>query len=461
MQIINEQRIQDVLTGAKDQVTAGRLDEILAKARELKGLADEEVAVLMQAQDSESVGRVFEAARFVKDSIYGRRLVLFAPLYISNLCRNECLYCAFRSANSEIKRRALTQPEISREVKILVEQGHKRVLLVAGEAYPQEGLQYVLDSIATIYATKSGHGEIRRVNVNVAPLTTDEFKQLKAAQIGTYQLFQETYHRETYKQVHVRGPKSDYDWRVSAMNRAMEAGIDDVGIGVLFGLADWRFEILAILQHASWLDKSFGVGPHTISVPRLEPATGSPMGASPPHPVDDRDFRRIVAILRLAVPYTGIIMSTRETATLRRETFALGVSQISAGSRTNPGGYDADSRADDESQFSLGDHRPLDEVIRDVASMGYIPSFCTGCYRLGRTGQDFMDMAKPGEIKKHCDPNAISTFAEYLEDYASEETRKAGTTAIDTFLASMDGIARQRATTMLEKTRGGQRDVYC
>ncbi|MCD6327464.1 [FeFe] hydrogenase H-cluster radical SAM maturase HydG [bacterium] len=459
--MIDERRIHNTLVAATTNSSDAVVNDVLAKSRHLRGLDESEVAILMQVRAPHLLANLFETARWVKDRIYGRRLVLFAPLYISNLCRNECLYCAFRAKNKEVKRRALTQPEIAREVKVLVEQGHKRVLLVAGESYPKEGLQYVLDAVKTVYSVKSGKGEIRRVNVNIAPLTVEEFRRLKDVEIGTYQLFQETYDRSVYQRVHLGGVKADYDWRITAMNRAMEAGIDDVGIGVLFGLADWRFEILAILQHASYLDEHFGVGPHTISVPRLEPATCSDMASHPPHPVSDEDFRKIVAILRLAVPYTGIIMSTRETARLRRETFALGVSQISAGSRTNPGGYSTDSRADDESQFSLGDHRPLDEVIRDISEMGYIPSFCTGCYRLGRTGQDFLDLAKPGEIRKHCDPNAISTFAEYLEDYASDETRRVGEKAIGEFLSTMDAAPRKRAEAMLREIREGQRDVFC
>ncbi|HER20181.1 MAG TPA: [FeFe] hydrogenase H-cluster radical SAM maturase HydG, partial [Chromatiales bacterium] len=337
----------------------------------------------------------------------------------------------------------------------------KRLLLVAGEAYPREGFDYVLRCIETIYATRVGHGEIRRVNVNVAPLTVEQFARLKAAGIGTYQVFQETYHRATYEAVHVAGPKRDFDWRIGAMDRAMEAGIDDVGIGVLFGLFDWRFEILALMQHIRHLEQRFGVGPHTISVPRLEPAAGSDLASQPPHPVDDVAFRKIVAILRLAVPYTGIIMSTRETPKMRQETFALGVSQISAGSRTNPGGYAEGKDVENEAQFSLGDHRPLDEVIADVASMGYIPSFCTACYRLGRTGQDFMDLAKPGLIKEHCDPNALSTFLEYLMDYASPRTKAAGLTLIEHVIEGMQPEPRRRSEKMLEAVRSGRRDVFC
>ncbi|MFW6369492.1 MAG: [FeFe] hydrogenase H-cluster radical SAM maturase HydG, partial [Myxococcota bacterium] len=295
---------------------------------------------------------------------------------------------------------------------------------------------------------------------NIAPLTVEEFKELHAAKIGTYQLFQETYHRETYSKVHLAGKKADFDWRISTMDRAMTAGIDDVGIGVLFGLFDWRFEVLALMQHIRHLEDRFGVGPHTISVPRLEPATGSDLASHPPHALSDIEFRKLVAILRLAVPYTGIIMSTRESAAMRRETFALGVSQISAGSRTNPGGYSGEEH-EDESQFSLGDHRSLDEVVADVAALGYLPSFCTGCYRLGRTGADFMDLAKPGLIKAHCQPNAVSTFLEYLLDYGSEHTRKIGEEAIAKTLREMEPSLRAKTEKIVGQVRQGKRDVYC
>ncbi len=454
---IDDQQIERTLE-ANRFCDAPRVRAVLAKARTLKGLEADEVAVLMNVTDPDLLAELFETARQVKDLIYGSRLVLFAPLYISNLCSNECLYCAFRARNEAVVRRALSQEEIRRETEILVRQGHKRVLLVAGESYPAEGFDYVAKAIESVYSVKVGRGEIRRINVNVAPLTVEQFRRLKAAGIGTYQLFQETYHRGAYARMHVAGRKKDYDWRVGVMDRAMAAGIDDVGIGVLFGLADWRYEILAMMQHIRHLETRFGVGPHTISVPRLEPATGSALASQPPHAVTDDDFRKIVAILRLAVPYTGIIMSTRENRRMRQETFALGVSQISAGSRTNPGGYASSEKAD-ESQFSLGDHRSLDEVIRDVAELGYMPSFCTACYRLGRTGQDFMDMARPGEIKNHCEPNAMSTFMEYLMDYASPETREAGVRRIEQNMQKMTDRQRAVAGRMLDQIRRGQRDV--
>jgi len=457
---INEEEIVRILE-QNQKPDSAKVSHILSKAKEMKGLDLEEVAALTNINDPMQLFELFETANHVKENIYGKRLVIFAPLYISNLCANECTYCAFRAKNKSLVRRALTQDEIKQETEILIRQGHKRLLLVAGESYPKQGFQYIIDSIASVYETKVDHGEIRRVNVNIAPMEVEEFKLLKNAKIGTFQLFQETYHHETYHNVHLDGKKSDYDYRVTALHRAMEAGIDDVGIGVLFGLFNYRFELLALMQHIRELERAFGVGPHTISVPRLEPATGSKIASHPPFAVADLDFRRIVAILRLAVPYTGIIMSTRETAQMRRETFALGVSQISAGSRTNPGGYTNSLHEDDGSQFCLGDHRPLDEVVRDVAEMGYIPSFCTGCYRLGRTGQDFMDMAKPGDIKNHCNPNAISTFMEYLMDYASYKTRLIGEDLIEDVIGSMHGIARDRALLLLEKVKKGSHDMYC
>jgi 2-iminoacetate synthase len=467
---IDGEKIQSILEtkGGRD---AHRVREVLAHASEGNGLSDQEMATLMTISDPELLHELFHMAAEVKHRIYGQRLVIFAPLYISNLCANDCAYCAFSSKNKDLKRRALGPEGIRQETLQVIRQGHKRVLLVAGEAYPKRGFDYVLDAIKTVYDTKEGAGEIRRINVNVAPLEVDQFRALNEAKIGTYQIFQETYHPQTYSRVHTRGPKSDYDYRITAMDRAMQAGIQDVGVGVLFGLFDWRWETLALIQHARHLEKTYGCGPHTISVPRLEPAAGSDIATHPPKPVSGLDFRKLVAILRLAVPYTGIIMSTRETAEMRRETFALGVSQISAGSRTNPGGYDEDQcdhtstegAAQEEAgaQFSLGDHRELDEVIRDLIDMKYIPSFCTGCYRLGRTGEDFMDLAKPGAIRSHCDPNAVSTFLEYLLDFASKETREAGEALIPELMAKMETGPRMTSELLIEKVRKGRRDIYC
>jgi len=434
--------------------------ELLAKAREMQGLSMHEVARLSFVDSPELLAELFSTAKQVKEEIYGSRLVLFAPLYVSNRCANECTYCAFRATNAALKRRTLTQEEIAEETRILIRQGHKRVLVVAGEALPPQGFQYILDSIATIYDTRVGPGEIRRINVNLAPQTVERFRQLKEANIGTFQLFQETYHRPTYASVHLKGTKRDYDWRATVFDRAMEAGIDDVGIGVLFGLYDWRFEVLAMMQHIHHLEQKFGVGPHTISFPRMEPAVGSDIAARPPHAVSDADFLKMIAIMRLAVPYTGMIMSTRETAEVRRETFKVGISQISAGSRTDPGGYKDGEGDPNGSQFQLGDHRSVEEVVSDVVSLGYLPSFCTACYRLGRTGQDFMDLAKPGEIKYHCHPNALSTFQEYLCDYAGTRAKSAGEKLISIELQHMDGQQTACALPMLNKVRRGERDVF-
>ncbi|WP_306591399.1 [FeFe] hydrogenase H-cluster radical SAM maturase HydG [Geothrix sp. 21YS21S-4] len=438
---------------------AGRIREILARARGLDGLDEADLPSLMALRDPALLAELFEAAKAVKEEIYGRRIVLFAPLYVSNLCGNECLYCAFRASNRELPRRALSQAEIAGEVRHLLRQGHKRVVLVAGEAYPQEGLDYVLKAVRTVYATREGAESIRRVNVNIAPLDVDGFRRLRDVEIGTYQLFQETYHRGTYARMHPAGLKADFDWRLGCMDRAMLAGIDDVGIGALFGLHDWRFELLAILRHARHLEARFGCGPHTISVPRIEPAAGSAASEAPPSAVTDADFRKLVAILRLAVPYTGLILSTRERPEIRREVFHLGISQISAGSRTNPGGYQAEDGT--SAQFSLGDHRGLDEVVRDLAETGFIPSFCTSCYRMGRTGADFMDLAKPGEIKLHCEPNALSTLQEFAEDHAGPATRQAAEALVAASLAGMEEGARTRAEAMVARVRRGERDVFC
>jgi len=456
---INEQEIESILAPGLRPEPA-RVRELLAKAREKHGLSMEEVACLSFVESPELLDEIFSTAKQIKEEIYGTRLVLFAPLYISNRCSNECTYCAFRATNTSLVRRSLTQEEIAEETRILIRQGHKRILMVSVEALPQQGFQYILDSIATIYDTHVGPGEIRRVNVNLAPQSVERFRQLKASGIGTFQLFQETYHRPTYAEVHLKGPKRDYDWRTTAFDRAMEAGIDDVGIGVLFGLYDWRFEILAMMQHIRHLEQKFGVGPHTISFPRMEPAAGSDIASRPPHAVSDGDFLKMVAIMRLAVPYTGMIMSTRETAEVRRATLELGISQISAGSRTDPGGYAEGEAGRSGGQFQLGDHRSVEEVVTDVVSLGFLPSFCTACYRTGRTGHDFMDLAKPGEIKYHCHPNALSTFQEYLCDYASPQAKAAGEELISIELQNMDGKQTACALPMLNKVRGGQHDIF-
>lgn len=437
-----------------------KVRELLAKAREMRGLSMDEVAALSFVEAPDLVAEIFQTAKQIKEEIYGSRLVFFAPLYVSNRCANECTYCAFRATNATLKRRTLTQKEIAEETRILIRQGHKRILMVSGEALPPEGFRYLLDSIATIYSTRVGPGEIRRVNVNLAPQTTERFRMLKQAEIGTFQLFQETYHRPTYAAVHLKGSKRDYDWRATAFDRAMEVGIDDIGMGVLFGLYDWRFELMAMMQQIHHLEEKFGVGPHTISFPRMEPAAGSDLASQPPYPVSDADFMKMIAIMRLAVPYTGMIMSTRESPEVRRATLELGISQISAGSRTDPGGYKDGEGDPNGSQFQLGDHRTVEEVVSDVVSLGYLPSFCTACYRLGRTGQDFMDLAKPGEIKYHCHPNALSTFQEYLCDYAGANAKSIGEKLISIELQHMDGQQIACALPMLNKVRRGERDVF-
>ena len=458
---LDEQRINIAMSHAHAP-DRNQIDEIVAKSLELKGLNFEDVALLCRIDSEELLAPVFQAAKKVKEAIYGKRIVLFAPLYISNLCTNECLYCAFRQSNTHLTRRALKREDIQAETRSILDQGHKRVLMVAGESYPKEdGFSYVIKTIEAIYDAKNAQGDsIRRVNVNVAPLSVEQFRELKASGIGTYQLFQETYHRPTYRNVHLSGKKADFDWRVSAMDRAIQAGIDDVGIGPLFGLADWRFEILALMSHIQHLETEFGIGCHTISVPRIEPACGSAMASAPPHAVNDDDFKKIVAILRLAVPYTGLIMSTRETAAMRDATLELGVSQISAGSCTDPGGY-TDSRNESAAQFQLGDHRPLAEVIKDISAHGFIPSFCTACYRTGRTGHDFMDMAKPGAIKSKCDPNALSTYLEYLINYKPKGLAALGRKSIQSALVCMSQRDQKKALAMLEKVEQGQRDVFC
>lgn len=451
--------IQDALAGA-GAVDPVRIREILAKAGELGGLDAGDLPPLMAIENPELLSELFRAARQVKEAIYGNRIVLFAPLYVSNLCANECLYCAFRASNRTLPRRALGTEEIAEEVRQLLRHGHKRMLLVSGEAYPREGLDYLLRAIRTAYATRLGSNGIRRLNVNIAPLSVEEFRRLAGEGIGTYQLFQETYCRDTYAAMHPRGAKADFLGRLGVMDRAMEAGLDDVGIGALFGLHDWRFEVLALLQHARHLERRFGCGPHTISVPRIEPAEGSGTSLRPPCAVDDASFRKLVAILRLAVPYTGLILSTREREAVRREVIALGISQVSAGSRTTPGGY-REPATTQGAQFSLGDHRRLDEVVQDLCGAGYLPSFCTSCYRMGRTGADFMHLAKPGEIKNHCHPNALASLQEFREDHAPAGSAAMIDASIAAGLDGMDAGPKERAAAMVARVRAGERDVYC
>ena len=459
---INDQKIETILKMAANPPRE-RVMELIEKSKKLKGLTPEETAILLQTEDQTMIEGIWETAREIKKSIYGNRLVLFAPLYIANHCANNCLYCGFRRDNKELKRVALTMKQIANEVRVLEREGHKRLLMLCGEHPNRSSLDYFIEAIETAYATTTENGgEIRRINVEIAPQKAEGFRRLKAAGIGTYVLFQETYHHETYKKMHPTGPKSDYLWRLTAMDRAMEGGIGDVGIGALFGLYDYKFEVLGLLFHALHLEEKFGVGPHTISIPRLEQAMNAPAAIKPPMPVLDRDFKKLVAVIRMAVPYTGMILSTRESADMRREVFQLGISQISAGSRTNPGGYQEDSTENFRAaQFNLGDTRTLDEVIYDITQKGHIPSFCTACYRLGRTGADFMDLAKPGLIQKFCRTNAILTYKEYLMDYAGPQTREAGNRLIASLIEETKQPGTKRSLkSRMKRMDQGERDLY-
>ncbi|MDN5347428.1 MAG: 2-iminoacetate synthase [Clostridia bacterium] len=435
--------------------------QIIAKAREARGLEPHEVAALLQVEDEATLQEMYAAAREVKEKIYGRRMVIFAPLYISDYCVNNCRYCGYRRDN-KFKRRRLTPEELDREVRILESLGHKRLALEAGEDPVNCPLDYILDSIGRIYKITEKRGSIRRINVNIAATTVEAYRALKAANIGTYILFQETYHRPTYDYMHPSGPKADYDWHTTAMDRAMEGGIDDVGLGVLFGLYDYKFEVMGLLYHARHLDSAFGVGPHTISMPRLRPARGVALEDFP-FLVSDRDFKKIVAIIRLMVPYTGMIISTRESPQFRSELFALGISQLSAGSCTGVGGYGRryDGQEEDIPQFEIEDNRQPDAVIQDLCRQGYLPSYCTACYRRERTGERFMALAKTGQIQNLCQPNALLTFKEYLLDYATPETRKTGEETIAHYLAQIPDLRiREETKNRLKRLENGERDLY-
>lgn len=462
---INEEHIWELLErGSK--ATREQVAAIIEKAGQFKGLNAEEVAVLLQVEDAELLEKMYQVAHDVKKHVYGKRVVMFAPLYLSNECVNNCLYCAYRHGNKEIARKTLTDEEIIEECKYIEEMGHKRIVIESGEHPQKVPIDYICNAIRTIYNTATEHGSIRRVNVNIAATTVEDYKKLKEAGIGTYTLFQETYHRETYRRMHPSGPKADYDWHTTAMDRAMEAGVDDVGVGVLFGQFDYKFEVVAIMLHAQHLEDTFGVGPHTISVPRIRKAQGCNL-TDLPYAVDDVSFKKIVAIIRMAVPYTGIIMSTRERPEARDEFLSMGVSQISAGSCTGVGGYsraaqgESEEECDSTAQFQTEDNRSPDEVIQSVCKSGYIPSYCTACYRQGRTGDRFMQLAKSGEIQNVCAPNAILTFKEYLMDYASPETKAIGEAAIKEHIKELkDPEIRAKVEEELKKIESGVRDLY-
>jgi 2-iminoacetate synthase len=443
---------------ARESRNKTRVLEILGKAALCKGLTHREAAILMDCEDPELEGQLFRLAAEIKQKFYGNRIVLFAPLYLSNYCVNGCVYCPYHAKNRTIPRRKLSQEEVEEEVRALIRIGHKRLAVEAGEDPVHNPLEYILDSIRTIYSVREGGNSIRRVNVNIAATDVESYRKLRAAGIGTYILFQETYNKEQYKKLHPTGPKSNYDWHTEAMDRAQEGGCDDVGIGVLFGLAGYRYELAGLLMHAEHLEARFGVGPHTISVPRICPADDITLGDFP-DALPDGIFRKLVAVLRVSVPYTGMIISTRESARMREQLLHCGISQISGGSRTSVGGYTSVERHDETAQFDVSDTRPLDEVVRWLLENDHIPSFCTACYREGRTGDRFMSLCKSGKIGLCCTPNALMTLKEYLMDYASPKTREAGERLIARSLADIpEGKVRDITIGRLARIAAGERD---
>ncbi|MDP8262414.1 MAG: [FeFe] hydrogenase H-cluster radical SAM maturase HydG [Candidatus Ancaeobacter aquaticus] len=459
MKYIDKNRINDIISKSRED-NGLDIDVILNKSRALKRLTLEETAALLCVRDEKDLKKIFEAATYVKNTIYGKRVVLFAPLYINNICINFCQYCAFKADNQVIKRKKLSQEEISAQTVELLKMGHKRVLVVASESSNESDIDFYCQSIKTIYDTKYQNHNIRRININCAPLNVPAFQKLKAIGIGTYQLFQETYHDTTYIRVHPDGPKSDPDNRLNALDRAFKAGIDDVGVGVLYGLYDYVYETLALLMHVEHLEKMHGVGPHTISVPRLEPAIGVDLERFEEYRVSDSDFMKLVAVLRLSVPYTGLILSTRETPEMRDMLFNLGVSQISAASKTSPGGYSDNDETQEDTQFCLSDHRSLNDIIRALVDDKMIPSFCTACYRAERTGKAFMDLAKPGTIKGKCNINALITLKEYLDDFATDDVKETGYKLINDMIESYDETTQKSLKGIMTSLDKGERDTY-
>lgn len=457
---INHEEILETLSYAeKNKLNRPLIESIIEKARELKGITHREAAVLLECGIPELNEEMFSLAREIKQKIYGNRIVLFAPLYLSNYCINSCVYCPYHVKNKHICRKKLTQEQVKSETIALQDMGHKRLALEAGEDPVNNPLEYILECIDTIYSIKHKNGAIRRVNVNIAATTVENYRKLKDAGIGTYILFQETYNKENYERLHPAGPKHDYAYHTEAMDRAMEGGIDDVGLGVLYGLEMYRYDFVGLLMHAEHLEAAFGVGPHTISVPRICPADDIDVGDFK-NAVSDEIFHKIIAVIRIAVPYTGMIISTRESQKSRREALELGISQISGASSTSVGGYaEKEAEEDNTAQFDRSDTRTLDEVIEWLLDLGYIPSFCTACYREGRTGDRFMSLAKTGQISNCCQPNALMTLQEYLEDYASEETRKKGEKVIaDELLKIPNEKAQAVARDHIEDIKNGQRD---
>ena len=459
-EFISHQEILDTLEYAqKNKNNIEVVDKILEKARLKKGLTHREASVLLDCDIPEKVEEIYALAREIKQDYYGNRIVLFAPLYLSNYCVNGCVYCPYHLKNKHIPRKKLTQEEIRQEVEALQDMGHKRLAIESGEDPVNNPIEYILDSIKTIYDVRHKNGSIRRVNVNIAATTVENYKKLHEAGIGTYILFQETYHKESYEKLHPTGPKHNYAYHTEAMDRAMEAGIDDVSLGVLFGLELYRYEFAGLLMHAEHLEAAFGVGPHAISVPRIKHADDIDPNAFD-NGIDDDTFAKIVACIRIAAPYVGMIISTRESKECREKLLNLGVSQISGGSKTSVGGYFKPMPdSEDSSQFDVSDRRPLDEVIRWLMELGYMPSFCTSCYREGRTGERFMEICKSQQIHNFCEPNAIMTLKEYLEDYASNETKAIGEKLIskEVELIKNEKI-KQTVKENLKKIEQGERD---
>lgn len=438
-----------------------RVREVIAKSLDKNRLTLEETAVLLNANDPDLIGEIIEGAKKLKDMVYGNRIVLFAPLYIGNHCVNNCKYCGFKASNKFAVRRKLTDEEIIRETEALEENGQKRLILVYGE-HPMYNAEYIAHTVRLVYGVKKGKGEIRRVNINAAPLDIEGFRTVKEAGIGTYQVFQETYHPEAYTWYHLGGPKKDFDYRLTSLDRAQEAGVDDVGIGALFGLYDWRYEVMGLVRHTNHFEAVYNVGPHTISFPRIKDA--SEMNIDPKYSVSEEEFVRLVAILRLAVPYTGMILTARESAKVRTEVMQYGVSQIDGGTKLEIGSYSNSLNEQqnlNKEQFKVNDSRSLGEIIDELLGKGYLPSFCTACYRLGRTGEHFMEFSVPGFIKRYCTPNAILTLAEYLEDYASPETARKGWEVIEKNKQSLEGFNRiDELNRRIERIREGERDLY-
>ena len=458
-EFIDHQEILDTLEYADaNKNNVALIDEILNKARERKGLSHREASVLLACDIPEKVQELYALAEQIKKDFYGNRIVIFAPLYLSNYCVNGCLYCPYHMKNKHIPRKKLTQEEVEKEVIALQDMGHKRLAIETGEDTVNCPIEYVLDCIHTIYSIKHKNGAIRRVNVNIAATTVENYRKLKEAGIGTYVLFQETYHKESYEHLHPTGPKSNYCYHTEAMDRAMEGGIDDVGLGVLFGLELYRYEFAGLLMHAEHLEAVHGVGPHTISVPRVKHADDIDPDEFD-NGIDDETFLKICACIRVAVPYTGMIMSTRENQSVRERALHLGISQVSGGSRTSVGGYTEEERPHDTEQFDVSDNRTLDEVVKWLMELGYIPSFCTACYREGRTGDRFMSLCKAGQIQNCCHPNALMTLKEYLMDYAAPETKAIGEQLIQ---AELGNIPKEKVREIckdhLEKIEQGIRD---